>query len=72
MSRLKDIMIDAQGTAQCLIHGEGYTYQMYMATMQEDHPACPSEYFDELWNEEMQTRWNKTLSLKGLMRSKLK
>lgn len=72
MSRLKDIMIDAQATAQCLIHGEGYTYQTYMAAMQEDHPACPTEYFDEVWNEEMQTRWNKTLSLKGLMRSKVK
>jgi hypothetical protein len=30
------------------------------------------DYFDELWNEEMQERWDKTLSLKGLMRSKLK
>jgi len=72
VSNLKDVMIDAQATAQCLIHGEGYTYQMFINTMTEDHPACPSDYFDTLWNEEMKERWEKTLSLKGLMRSKLK
>jgi len=59
MSRLKDIMIDAQATAQCLIHGEGYTYRMFISTMKEDHPACPSDYFDTLWNEEMKERWEK-------------
>jgi len=72
VSNLKDIMLDAQATAQCLIHGEGYTYQMFISTMKEDHPACPSDYFDTLWNEEMQERWDKTLSMRGLLRSKRK
>ena len=72
MSKLKDIMIDAQATAQSLIHGEGYNYQMFISTMKEDHPACPRDNFDTLWNEEMQERWDKTLSMRGLLRSKRK